>query len=311
MQEMMGTMTGLSIDQRRLNQTLDQIRPDVVHSQGAGHLGILAARSRYPCVITIHGIQGREANYQPTVHRKLRSLLQSWLANYYCIRKATHTILISPYVAEHYGSALGGERYAVPNPVDPEYFDTVRQEEPNRVLFLGRLYALKGIHDLIQAAARLPNTSDLSITVAGSLADTKYVEELRQLAARVGLSGALRIPGILPMREVRRELSRCSCLVLPSYQETAPMVIQEAMASGVPVIASNICGIPYQVIEGRTGFLVPPGNVEALARRLNDLLSDHVLRHRMGAAARTEAESKYRADRVARRTLEVYEKVLQ
>ena len=307
----LGTITGFAVDQARLNHALAEIRPDVVHSQGAGHLGILAARSKFPCVTTIHGIQSREASFQPTLHRRLRSHLQSWLANYHCIRRATHTILISPYVAEHYGTQLGGRHYSIPNPVDAGFFDVVRHEEPNRILFLGRLYALKGIHNLIRAAEKLSLDDKLHITLAGSIADVKYVEELRALAKQLGLADSLHIAGILPITEVQAEYSRCSCLVLPSYQETAPMVIQEAMASGVPVIASNICGIPHQVIDGRTGFLVPAGDVDALAHRLELLLSDSNMRQEMGIAARKKAKTEYWPAAVAQRTLEVYRQVLQ
>jgi glycosyltransferase involved in cell wall biosynthesis len=121
---------------------------------------------------------------------------------------------------------------------------------------------------------------------------------------------AVHIRGVLSTVEVLEELSRCTCLVLPSYQETAPMVIQEAMASGVPVIASNICGIPYQVVDGQTGFLVPPGDVDTLADRLTRIMSDTAMRRNFGLMARKKARSEYRAEQVARKTLEVYRKVL-
>ena len=88
------------------------------------------------------------------------------------------------------------------------------------------------------------------------------------------------------------------------------MVIQEAMASGVPIVASNICGIPYQVDDGKTGFLVPPGDIEALADRLSTLLSNGAMREQFGAAARLRAENEYRAATVARKTLDVYRDML-
>ena len=88
------------------------------------------------------------------------------------------------------------------------------------------------------------------------------------------------------------------------------MVIQEAMAAGVPVIASNICGIPYQVIEGETGFLVQPGNISLLAERMTALLSDNSRAIEFGNAARQIALKEYRSEEIARRTLEVYQKVL-
>ena len=306
-----GTATGLSKDQSALNARLAAIRPDVVHSQGGGHQGILAKRSGYPAVVTIHGILRREAGLLSGFRRRIRTRIQGWMGEYYCIRRASHTILISPYVAEHYGSALKGKRYLIPNPVDARFFEVVRRESPGRILFAGRLYALKGVKNLINAVASISRSNDLRVVLAGSTADKHYVDELRAEASRLGIVESVDFRGILRTDELLEELSHCSCLVLPSYQETAPMVIQEAMAAGVPVIASNIGGVPYQVEDGKTGFLVPPGDVEALADRLKTLLSDKAMREVFGAAAKLRAESEYRASIVARKTLDVYRDMLQ
>jgi len=91
----------------------------------------------------------------------------------------------------------------------------------------------------------------------------------------------------------------------------APMVIQEAMTCGVPVIASNTCGIPYQIEDGKTGFVVPAGGVDKLTDRLSILLSNRALREEIGAAARMRAEDEYQATTVARKTVDVYEDVLR
>jgi glycosyltransferase involved in cell wall biosynthesis len=173
------------------------------------------------------------------------------------------------------------------------------------------LYALKGINDLLEAVSRVANLRDTRIVLAGSVADKQYVAELRAQAARLNMADIVEFRGSLRADELLEELARCACLVLPSYQETAPMVIQEAMAARVPVIASNICGIPYQVEEGRTGFLVPAGNVDALAGSLSALLSNAEIREEFGAAARLRAEREYRSAIIARKTIDVYEDILQ
>ena len=232
------------------------------------------------------------------------------MADYFCVRRALHTILISPYVADHYGPALSGKQYLIPNPVHRRFFDVVRREAPGRILFAGRLYALKGIKDLLNAVSRMTKPEQMRVVLAGSLADEQYVNELRVEASRLNITDIVDFRGILRGRELLEEFSRCACLVLPSYQETAPMVIQEAMASGLPVIASDICGIPYQVDDGKSGFLFPPGDVEALAHSLNMLLSDQFLRERFSAAARQRAENEYRGEAIARKTLDVYRDML-
>jgi glycosyltransferase involved in cell wall biosynthesis len=307
----LGTLTFFAKDQATLNNCLADIEPDIVHSQGAGHEGILAIRCQYPAVITIHGIHVQEAAYQSGLKRRFRTRLQGWMSHHYCIRKASHTILISPYVAEFFGDSLSGRRYLIPNPVDECFFNVTRQEEPGRILFLGRLYALKGVRDLVSAVSRLVAVDNLQLVLAGSLADRKYVDDLKIQIGRLDLNVSVQFTGILPTEELLSELSRCSCLVLPSYQETAPMVIQEAMAAGVPVIASNICGIPYQMEHNETGLLFSPGNIDELTYCLKTLLASASKREEFGLAAKQRAAQEYRAAAVAQKTLDVYRHVME
>lgn len=306
-----GIITGFRNDQAILNAFLDEIGPDVVHSQGGGHQGILASRTDYPTVVTIHGILTQEIRFLPKIRQRIRTRLQVWLGERHYVRRATHTILISPYVADYYGAALSGKRYLIPNPIDTRFFNVERRETTGRILFLGRLCERKGVKELLHAISGFAKTDDLRVVLAGSLADKKYVSELKTNVARAGLTDNVDFRGILDSSQILEELSRCACLVLPSYQETAPMVIQEAMACGVPVIASNICGIPHQVDDGKTGFLVPAGHIDVLADRLSTLLSNQALREEFSRAARIRAESEYRATTVARKTINVYEDMLR
>lgn len=306
-----GTLTGFRSDQAKLDSCLKVIRPDIVHSQGSGHHGILANRSGYPSVVTIHGILTQEAKYLASWRRRARIRAQGWLSDYHCIRHAKNTILISPYVEQFYGGRLAGRRFLIPNPVDPRFFDINRREVSGNILFLGRISSLKGIKDLVRAAAKLPYIRDLRLRLAGPTSDRRYMNEVKSIIANLGLEPVVDFLGNLGSQELFDELSTCACLVLPSYQETAPMVIQEAMAAGVPVIASDICGIPYQVQDGVTGFLFPPGNISSLAQCLDELLSDAELRYSYGKNGKQFADNSYRADKVARATLNVYREVLE
>ena len=284
--------------------------PDLVHGQGVGRDGILAARSGYPSVLTVHGILREEARHYEGLGRRLRHLLQNAMSQRYCIRQAGHTILISSYVESYLGDQLAGTRYSVPNPVAPAFFDIQRAESKGRVLFAGRLYSLKGVIDLVRAAATCREKHDIRLVLAGSTSDKEYVDSLRAEAARTSLADRLEISGILDAPALRQELSQASVLVLPSYQETAPMVVQEAMAAGVPVIASRVGGTAEQIEHGETGFLIEPGDVKALATTMDALLSDDEMRARVSVNARRRAESLYQADKVAEETVRVYRKVL-
>ena len=307
----LGTTTKFLQDQHALNQCLASIRPDIVHSQGAGQYGILASRTRYPAVLTIHGILSEEVKFEPSLRVRARSAVQARLSDKICIRGARHTILISEYVAGHYGDALGGEKYHVPNPVDDRFFRIQRRDAGITILYAGRVRKLKGVTDLLHAVARIPSRDHVRIVLAGSLAESGYVAEIREACARLGIEQQVELPGLLGTEQIVRELAECACLVLPSYQENAPMVVQEAMAAGVPVVATRIGGIPFQVAEGTTGFLYAPGDIGALAGHLEQLVASAALRAQFGNASRSIAATRYQASSVAAQTVEVYRRVLQ
>jgi glycosyltransferase involved in cell wall biosynthesis len=307
----LGTVTAFVHDQRTLDRRLALIRPDVVHSQGAGHYGILAHRTSFPSVITVHGILSQEVRFEPGIRKRVRAATQAWMSDRYCIHRARHTILISQYVAAYYGDKLIGEHYLVPNPVDDKFFEIERSEVGSKILFAGRLTERKGVKDLLKAVARMEAGAETRIVLAGSLADDRYVSELRSLSKRLDISDRVDFPGSMDMQRLSRELAECACLVLPSYQETAPMVIQEAMAAGVPVVATRICGIPFQVQDGKTGCIYRAGDVDQLAKHLDQLVCSSEMRDRMSGEARSFAHQNFKACTVAERTLEVYEAIIR
>lgn len=87
------------------------------------------------------------------------------------------------------------------------------------------------------------------------------------------------------------------------------MVIAEAMAAGVPVVASNVCGMPTMIDNGQTGFLIEPNDIDGIATRLSQILQDRDLHKRMSAAAREKAVNTYHPDAVVSATLDLYERV--
>ena len=305
-----GTMTAYWRSQIQLNHLLRTLKPHIVHGQGVGHDGIVASRSPYPSVLTVHGILQEEASHFPTARRRARHRMQNWLSKHYCIRRARHTILISPYVADYWGGLLAGQRHLVPNPIAADFFEIRRDEEPGRIFFAGRIRSLKGVTDLVSAAGRLADRRHIRLILAGSTDDAPYVENVRELAGQAGLADQVEFTGILDSAALRAEFARAAVLVLPSYQETAPMVIQEAMAAGVPVIATRVGGIPYQIDDGESGYLFEPGDIDALAARLEQLLADQETREAFSARAKADAIERYRADNVARATVDVYRSIV-
>ncbi|MEM8943493.1 MAG: glycosyltransferase family 4 protein, partial [Pseudomonadota bacterium] len=199
-----------------------------------------------------------------------------------------------------------GDQYLIPNPVADEFFRIKHEEKPGRILFAGRLYALKGVHDLIRAVSTLKVNHEWELVLAGSVHDREYVDYLKAEIAKSDLIKRVRFLGLLGPEEYRRNLQEAAILALPSYQETAPMVVTEAMACGVPVVATDVGGVKYQVVEGETGFIVEPGCTSQLADRLSLLLGNPLLRSQFGHAARKKAKGVFQSEQVADKTASVY-----
>src|SRR5579872_278373 len=153
---------------------------------------------------------------------------------------------------------------------------------------VGRLVPEKGIDVLLEAAALLTNRfENLRVSIVG---DGPERLRLERQAGRLGLDRTVCFLGT--RLDVPRLMPRFEVLAVPSRSEGAPRVVLEAMAAGVPVVASAAGGIPEQIVAGRGGILVPPGNVSALAGALATVLSQPQLAERLGEAGRAEAEAR-------------------
>lgn len=159
------------------------------------------------------------------------------------------------------------------------------------ILFIGRLAAAKGVPVLMEAFARLRQTfPDARLTLIG---DGPARPALEARAAALGLTDAIRFTGYLSQDEVAGELSRTDLFALPSFAEGVPVVLMEAMASGLPVLTTRIAGIPELVADGVSGRIVAPGDADAFARAMADLLADPVAMREMGQAGRTTVAREY------------------
>ncbi len=202
----------------------------------------------------------------------------------------------------------------IDNPIEDCFFSVDSVAGDPVVLVVGILHEGKNTLGAIRVAEavrnRVPNVRfRLAGPWSGRTSET-YRQQVLSCHKQHGLESTVDFLGFLDRNRLLEELSRASCLFLPSFQENAPMVIAEAMAAGVPVAASRICGIPYMVEEGKTGFLFDPNDEDEMADRLCDLFASPDLRKQMGQAAKQVAENRFRADRVAKRTIEVYKKAI-
>lgn len=250
-------------------------------------------------VVTDHGLQGREwGGLVPRLYDRF--------------------LTVSRYSAADIRSPAGKTR-VIYGGADSVRYRPEPGAKRDGLLFVGRLTPHKGVDVLIRA---LPY--DAQLTIVGSeghdpaLPERAYPRMLRSLAS----GRRVRFAGAVDDAQLATMYRRAVALVLPSVERTCygrtvavsellGLVALEAMASGTPVIASRVGGLPEIIEDGTTGFLVPPGDVAGLRERIERLVEDRPLAARMGARAREQVLAEWTWARCAERCLTAYRELLQ
>jgi glycosyltransferase involved in cell wall biosynthesis len=204
----------------------------------------------------------------------------------------------------------------VPCGVDCEQFrpegPSMRKRLPRRVVSVGRLVPRKGFADLIAA---LPGVPDTELVIAGGpdrgeLAADPEANRLRELAERLRVADRVRLVGQVPRGRMPALLRSADLVACVPWYEPFGIVPLEAMACGVPVVATGVGGLADTVVEDVTGVLVPPRRPAALRTAMATLLADPVRRSFLGGAGRDRAEMRYPWQRIAEESALVYERCL-
>ena len=175
---------------------------------------------------------------------------------------------------------------------------------PPLVLFLGGLCRAKGVEDLLRAFAQAPGSARLALV--GPEGEPGFLSAMRSLIVELGVAERVVFPGPAQGSAKDAWLSRASLFVLPSYAEGLPISLLEAMAAGLPVIATRVGAIPTVIDAGRTGLLIEAGDIDALAGAIARLVEDPALRANLGQRARAECALRFSIDRAARAFRDLY-----
>ena len=274
-----------------------QFRPHIVHTHSWGTLieGLVAARlARVPRVI--HGEHGtlQLRGYQRLVQRV------AW-------GRADRVLSVSSRLADRLAREVGFDRsriHTIRNGVDTGRFDTAGRAAARRDLEIGedvvaigtvgRLVAVKDQATLLSAFAQtFQRQSNAQLCLAG---DGPLKDALQQQARQLGIERQVRFLGHRP--DVQRVLAALDIFVLSSTSEGMSNTILEAMASGLPVVATAVGGADELVLEGKTGLLVPAGQPGLLAEALVSLAADSERRASMGRSARERALTEFSVARM-------------
>lgn len=194
--------------------------------------------------------------------------------------------------------------------IEPSAFDAPKPVPSQGVwlVSIGRFVEQKGQMSLVDAMALLDDVPDLHLSLVG---DGEMRDDLENAIMRKGLQDRVTLTGWLAQDDVRAHLDAAHALVMPSFAEGLPMVVMEAMAAARPVIATYIAGTPELVSEGETGWLVPAGDAQALAKAIRDMASTpHDRLSEMGQAGRRRVLERHDIDTEATKLAGLFEQAI-
>jgi len=311
-----GRMVWSASARRGMAEVVDEFRPDVVHLHNVYHHlspSVLSplARRRIPTVMTLHDYKLACPTYR---FLDKGEVCQACLGGHFtqAVRRrckdgslgssaamATELALHTGFgVYNHVQVLLCPSRFMVGRMAAAGVFPERLRWLPHfvvpapeargprgRIVFAGRLSAEKGVDTLISAVGRAG--PGVRLDVAGDGPDRQRLEQLAKTATA---DGQVQFVGRLEQKEVGDLIAAATAVALPSrWYENQPMIVLEAFARGVPVVASDIGGIPELIRHGLDGLLVGPGDVDGLAGALSSLVGDRTRAERMGRAARERA----------------------
>ena len=196
----------------------------------------------------------------------------------------------------------------IPNGVSMSQFKSKdRNWDPARLLIVGRVVYQKGIDQLLNALAGLLDL-DWDLTVVG---DGPQREPLEEMAHQIGIADRVRFLGWKSKGDLVGRYQEANLFVYPSRHEGMPNVVLEAMATGLPVIASNIAGNEELVLHGKTGLLVQSDDLSGLREAIRELILAPGRRRKMGATAQKRVEEQYTWANTATQYIEVFENIME
>lgn len=314
--DLLPLMNDFAVDLHRA-WTID--RPDVVHAHFwmSGRAALAAARPLgIPVVVTFHALGVVKRRHQGS---KDTSPPERLATEQTLVRRADRVMATcSDEVFELLRlGADSGALSVVPCGVDVDLFRPDVEPEPRtpglrRLVVVSRLVERKGIGNVISA---LRDVRDAELVIAGGpqldrLSDDPEAQRLMHLAREARVADRVQFRGRVGRSELPALMRSADVAVCVPWYEPFGIVPLEAMACGVPVVASAVGGLTDTVVDGVTGLHVPPRRPDRVADAVNLLLADADLRASLGAAGARRARSRYSWPRVAHATLGVYREVL-
>ena len=294
---------------RAVRRKLKELQPDLVHGQGTERdCAISAVFSGFPNVLTLHGnmrLIARVNRAQPFTPLWLAARLER-----FTLPRSDGVVCITQHTRQAV-MGLARRTWLAPNAVGASFFEVNAQAPPGapaRILCVADVYRLKNQNALIRALDPLAGKHKFELRFCGATdpRDAYSLEFLRLVQARPWCV----YDGLATREDLRAFLHLATALVLPSLEDNCPMAVLEAMAAGVPVVASRVGGLPDLIEEGQIGFFCNPLEAASMAAAIEQVLVNPSTAGVAARQASQRARERFHPEVIARRHLEIYTEVL-
>ena len=279
---------------------INQIAPDVVHAHYTSSYGYWGMKSGFrPFLLSIWGTDIVEFPSNIISRTFLRRIINS----------ATAISATSEYLRGVATKLMNNNRipvYVIPFGVEIGPMETKKTNSDTvRLIYTKGHHKRYGPDILLKAFKALQGEyPSISLTLAG---EGRMTSQLKKMAADLGIADKVEFTGFIDNNKIPETLAAHDIFVMPSLQEGFGVASLEASAAGLPTIATNVGGIPEVVVDGKTGLLVPPVDVKALADAVLRLSEDAGLRHDLGRNARAFVEERYDWNKNVDQMIDLYE----
>ena len=300
---------------------------DLMHSANLVHMPdiyLKFQKQKIPSLTTVHTTLQSQSkiNGNSKLESKNRAMVEKMTSVYYpviktlekaYIKRTKNFIAVSHWVSKFLSPMHKHTLEVIHNGIDTKRFSKkakgeftfLQDKNMPIVLYTGRLLAMKGLSTLIKAMKEVLQYTQAHFVFAGSGDKAQWNDDLKTIHSEY-----YSFLGYVPYEKIHELYAACDIFVLPSYTESFPLSILEAMASSKPVIATTVGGIPEMIENAKNGILVEPGNEKQLAQSLILLISDPALRKKIAGQGLKQVQDNFDSKLMASKTKSFYETVL-